>query len=191
MLFGKELKRVNQRSAAAANEPKLKSSDKTNTDQDWNASPPQLHDAVLHYQHKNADCEVKNRAWRAPAHSSVSWKTSPQYKAVLQVRWETLLLISGSAWPGTLLIPVAWNYKSVLSRLPFSGNRAAGDYRCEEQIRVLDLLSPGLDNFSSYKRYWKRKISCGTMETSHFLRHASHSNIVSKKENAFSLEISS
>lgn len=78
----------------------------------------------------------------------------------------------------TLLIPVAWNYKSVLSRLPFSGNRAVGDYRCEEQISVLDLLSFGLDNFSIYKDIGKEKYPVAQLRDHTYCNTTSYNKIL-------------
>lgn len=105
----------------------------------------------------------------------------------------------GSKRLETLLIPVAWNYKSVLSRLPFSGNRAVGDYRCEEQISVLDLLSFGLDNFSIYKDIGKEKYPVAQLRDHTYCNTTSYNKILIpmsdnwqfQTENTFSLKISS
>lgn len=64
--------------------------------------------------------------------------------------------LSGSAWWETLLIPVARNYKRVLSCSLFRSNRAARDYRCESQITVLAVLSWVTVLYP--QRYWRKKM---------------------------------
>ena len=88
--------------------------------------------------------------------------------------------LSGSARRETRLIPVARNYKRVLSRRLFGGNGAAGDYRCEAKITVHgSLISRFGELFFIYKDTGEN-IICHNGEIS-LTDTIAHSNIVRER----------